>query len=153
MTPIVSTINVPCPHCVFWSWAFYKMRYDRCLEFLEFRNLLFTGLFGFWKQHSLCMALMILMDLLIWSLDKVETAIGIFLVFFSKPFDTVGPRRFFCIYGGRGCVLIGLEATYIDIKTYDFHTCILKHQKYILWCSPRIHSGSSSSFLSKPVKV
>ena len=70
------------------SKVFEKVMYDRLLEFLEIHKLLFAGQFGFRKQHSSYMALMIFIDKLISSLDKGEMVIGIFLDF-SKAFDTV----------------------------------------------------------------
>ena len=54
-----------------------KVMYAGLLEFLENQKLLFSGQFGFKRRHCSYMALMILMDKLISSLDKDETVIGI----------------------------------------------------------------------------
>ena len=50
--------------------------YDRLLAFMENHKLLFSGQFGFRRLHSSYMALMIIMDKLISSLDKGETDLG-----------------------------------------------------------------------------
>ena len=49
------------------SKVFEKVIYDRLLEFLETHKLSLAGQFGFRKQHSSYMALMILIDKLISS--------------------------------------------------------------------------------------
>ena len=82
--------------------------YDRLLDFLEIHKLLFAGQFGFRKQHSSYMALIIFIDKLISSLNKGEMVIGIFLDF-SKAFATVDHeiilQKLFH-YDVRGCTLV-----------------------------------------------
>ena len=89
------------------SKVFEKVMYDRLLGFWDNHKFLFSGQFVFRRLHSSYMALMIIMDKLISSLDKGETVIGIFLDF-SKPFDTVDHeillQKLFH-YGVRGCAL------------------------------------------------
>ena len=62
--------------------------YNRLLKFLEDYNVIFENQFGFKKLHSSYMALMVLTDKLIKSLENGEFVIGVFLDF-SKAFDTV----------------------------------------------------------------
>ena len=70
------------------SKVFEKIMYNRLLDFLNKHKIIFKFQFGFRKGHSTYMALMILMDKLIKSLENGEFVIGIFLDF-SKAFDTV----------------------------------------------------------------
>ena len=102
------------------SKVFEKVMYDRLLEFLEIHKLLFAGQFGFRKQHSSYIALMILIDKLISSLDKGEMVIGIFLDF-SKAFDTVDHeillQKLFH-YGVRGCALDWFRSYLCGRKKY-----------------------------------
>ena len=70
------------------SKVFEKIMYTRLLDFLKKYKVLFKYQFGFREKHSTYMALMILMDKLISSLEKGEYVVGVFLDF-SKAFDTV----------------------------------------------------------------
>ena len=62
--------------------------YNGLLKFLEDYNIIVENQFAFRKLHSAYMALMVLTDKLIKSLENGEFVIGIFLDF-SKAFDTV----------------------------------------------------------------
>ena len=70
------------------SKVFEKVMYARLLDFLKEHKLLFKYQFGFREHHSTYMALMVLMDKLIKSLENGEYVVGVFLDF-SKAFDTV----------------------------------------------------------------
>ena len=70
------------------SKVYEKVMYNRLIRFLEDFNILFENQFGFRKLHSSYMALMVLTDKLIKSLEKGEFVIGVYLDF-SKAFDTV----------------------------------------------------------------
>ena len=70
------------------SKVFEKIMYSRLMEYLETYKSLINNQFGFRKYHSSYMALMLLMDDLITSLEKGDIVIGVFLDF-SKAFDTV----------------------------------------------------------------
>ena len=94
------------------SKVFEKVMHDRLLEFLENHKLLFTGQFGCRRLHSSYMALMILMDTLISSLDKGETVIGIFLDF-SKAFFL---HKLFH-YGIRVCALNWFRSHFVDVNS------------------------------------
>ena len=69
------------------SKVFEKVMYSRLVHFLESFKILIENQFGFRKQHSSYMALMIIMDKLIKALDDGDFVIGVFLDF-SKAFDT-----------------------------------------------------------------
>ena len=58
------------------------------MSFLETQKILYHKQFGFRKQHSTYMAIMILLDKLINSIENGEIVVGVYLDF-SKAFDTV----------------------------------------------------------------
>ena len=70
------------------SKIFEKAMYSRLIDFLETQKILIQQQFGFRKQHSTYMALMILVDKLTKALENGEYVLGVFLDF-SKAFDTV----------------------------------------------------------------
>ena len=70
------------------SKIFERVMYNRLIDFLETHKILYEKQFGFRKQHSTYMALMILIDKLIKCMENGEIVIGVFLDF-SKAFDTV----------------------------------------------------------------
>ena len=70
------------------SKIFEKAMYNILTDFLETQKLLMEKQFGFRKNHSTYMALMLLVDNLIKSLENGEYVLGVFLDF-SKAFDTV----------------------------------------------------------------
>ena len=70
------------------SKVFEKVVYTRLSSFLESQKILFDKQFGFRKQHSTCMALLILMDKPIKSIECRNYIIGVFLDF-PKAFDVV----------------------------------------------------------------
>ena len=72
--------------CVLWK-VFEKIMYSRLMSFLEFHKILYHKQFGFRKNHSTYMAIMILLDKLINSIENGEFVVGVYLDF-SKAFDT-----------------------------------------------------------------
>ena len=70
------------------SKVYEKVMYNRIIAFLENFDILFENQFGFRKLNSSYMALMVLTDKLIRSLENGEFVIGVYLDF-SKAFDTV----------------------------------------------------------------
>ena len=62
--------------------------YNRLLKFLVDYNIIFDNQFGFRKLYSFYMALMVITDKLMTSLENGEFVIGVFLDF-SNAFDTV----------------------------------------------------------------
>ena len=63
--------------------------YNRLISFLEFNKILIENQFEFRKKYSTYMALVVLIDKVIKSLENWDYMIGVFLDF-SKAFDTVG---------------------------------------------------------------
>ena len=68
--------------------VYEKVMYNRLIDFLEKEKNLIRKTIWFPKKHSTYMALMLLMDQLINSLENGQYIIGLFLDF-SKAFDTV----------------------------------------------------------------
>ena len=65
-----------------------KLMYNRVISFLDDNNILFKYQFWFRKSHSTYLALTILMDKLIKSIENGDHVVGVYLDF-SKAFDTV----------------------------------------------------------------
>ena len=84
-----------------------KIMYNRVMSFLNENDVLFKYQFGFRKSHSTYLALTVLMDKLIKSLENGNYVVGVFLDF-SKAFDTVDHKILLaklCHYGIRGSAL------------------------------------------------
>ena len=102
------------------SKVFERIMYSRMLEYLETYKILINNQFGFRKYHSLYMALMVLMNELITSLENGESVIGVFLDF-SKAFDTVDHRILLNKlehYGIRGNALSWFQSYLTERKQY-----------------------------------
>ena len=72
----------------FFSKLFKRLMYNRLIDFIEKHHLLYQFQFGFRKNHSTFMALVILLEKITEALDNSEFAICI-LIDFRKAFDTV----------------------------------------------------------------
>ena len=70
------------------SKVFERTMHNRLISLLENNKILFKNQFGFRKQHSTYMALMVLLDKIVKALENGEFVVGIYLDF-SKAFDTV----------------------------------------------------------------
>ena len=84
-----------------------RLMYNRLLDFLDKYKILNKYQFGFRRNHSTYMALIILLENLTKALENGESAIGIFLDF-QKAFDTVNHSILLdklYIYGIRGPAL------------------------------------------------
>ena len=84
-----------------------RLMYNRLLNFVEKFNILYDLQFGFRKEHSTFMALMVVVDKIIKSLQNGEFTIGLYLDF-SKAFDTIDHEILFMKlyhYGIRGVSL------------------------------------------------
>ena len=84
-----------------------KIMYNRVISFLNENDVLFKYQFGFRKSHSTYLALTVLMDKLIKSLENGNYVVGVFLDF-TKAFDTVDHKILLaklCHYGIRGSAL------------------------------------------------
>ena len=70
------------------SKVFEKVMYSRLIDFLEENKILIVNQFGFRKNHSSYMALIVLIYKITKALENGDYVIGMFLDF-SKAFDTV----------------------------------------------------------------
>ena len=115
------------------SKVFETVMYNRLIDFLESRKTLVKEQFGFRKLHSSYMALMLLMDKLIKSLENGEFVIGIFLDF-SKAFDTVDHvilSEKLYHYGIRGTTLDWFNSHLSSRKQYVTYNGISSHTKTV----------------------
>ena len=102
------------------SKVYEKIMYNRLIIFLENFDILFENQFGFRKLHSSYMALMVLVDKLIKSLQNGEFVIGVYLDF-SKAFDTVDHEILLSKlshYGIRGNSLKWFQSYLFNRKQY-----------------------------------
>ena len=113
--------------------VFETVMYNRLIDFLESRKTWVKEQFGFRKLHSSYMALMLLMDKLIKSLENGEFVIGIFLDF-SKAFDTVDHAILLeklYHYGIRGTTLDWFNSYLSSRKQYITYNGISSHTKTV----------------------
>ena len=102
------------------SKVFEKVMYSRLIDFLEENKILIVNQFGFRKNHSSYMALMVLIDKLTKALENGDYVIGMFLDF-SKAFDTVNHQILLEkleYYGIRGSALAWFESYLADRQQY-----------------------------------
>jgi len=71
-----------------FSKIFERLMYNRLMSYIEKYNILYKYQFGFKKNHSTEMALIVLTEKIVTALEKNEHVIGIYLDF-AKAFDTV----------------------------------------------------------------
>ena len=87
------------------SKVFEKIMYDRLLSFVNKLYLLYAPQYGFRKNRSTYVALLLLVDNLTQALENGEHVVGVYLDF-SKAFDTVDHMILLqksYHYGVRGC--------------------------------------------------
>ena len=65
-----------------------KLMYNRILSFINKHNLLFEYQFGFREKHGTDIALIVLLDKIMSSINDGEIGLGVFLDL-SEAFDTV----------------------------------------------------------------
>ena len=86
--------------------------YNRVLSFIQKHNILYSNQFGFRKNYSTNMALIMLIDKIMSHINNGDLVIGIFIDL-TKAFDTVNHDillQKLCKYGIRGLPLIWFES-------------------------------------------
>ena len=102
------------------SKVFERLMYNRLISFLENNKILFKNQFGFRKQHSTYMALMVLLDKIVKALENGEFVVGTYLDF-SKAFDMVDHSILLVkleYYGIRGIALDWFKSYLAGRKQY-----------------------------------
>ena len=128
ISPLVYILNLSLSEGVFrpvsllciLSKVFEKIMYARLISFLEVNKILIQHQFGFRKKCSTYIALGILMDKLIKSLENGDYMIGVFLDF-SKAFDTVDHDillKKLCHYGIRDTCFKWFQSYLTERKHY-----------------------------------
>ena len=115
------------------SKIFEKAMYSRLVNFLEMHKILYEKQFGFRKKRSTNMALMILVDNLIKSLENGEYVLGVFLDF-SKAFDTVDHSILLSKmyhYGIRGVAFELFQSYLADRQQYVTYNGVQSSKKLI----------------------
>ena len=109
-----------------------KIMYNRVISFLDDNKILFRYQLGFRKSHSTYLALTVLMDKLIKSIEIGHHLVGVYLDF-SKAFDTISREILLTKlnpYGIRGHAL-NWGRSYLECRkqfvTYDNVQSKLKH--------------------------
>ena len=105
------------------SKVFEKFMYSRLMSFLETQKIIYHKQFGFRKQHSTYMAIIILLDKLINSIENREISVGAYLDV-SKALDTVDHDILLsCTIMESGVMLLQWIKTYMSDRkrfvTYD----------------------------------
>ena len=90
-----------------FSKTFEKLMYNQLNTYIEKQKILYEYQFGFRKNHSTNLALIVLIDKILKKLDNGNFVLGLFLDL-SKAFDTVNHEILInkmCKYGIRGIAL------------------------------------------------
>ena len=110
--------------------------YNRLLSFLNKWKTMNKNQFGFRKNHSTYMALLIMLENMRNALDNGECAIGIFLDF-KKAFDTVNHDillKKLYTYGIRGIALEWLKS-YLSNRAHYYVNVSDRTAVTLLWSS------------------
>ena len=83
----LATID-PCLYCVPYQRCWKKIMYNRVIDFLNEHEILFKYQFGFRKSYWSYLAITVLKDKLVKSVENWDYVVGVFHIF-SKAFDTV----------------------------------------------------------------
>ena len=110
-----------------------RAMYNRLIKYLNDNKILYSFQFGFRKNHSAVMALIILVDKISKALEDGEFAIGLFLDF-SKAFDTINYDILYMKlfhYGIRGCSLDWFKSYLTNRKQYVYYNDVSSSLKPI----------------------
>ena len=110
-----------------------KIMYDRILDFINENNILHKLQFGFRKDHSTSIALMILADKISKALHEGDYVLGVFIDF-SKAFDTVNHSillRKLYVYGIRGIAYNWLASYLCNRQQYVSYNNTMSSKKQI----------------------
>ena len=130
------------------SKVFEKIMHARLISFLEVNKILIQHQFGFRKKCSTYVALNILMDKLIKSLENGDYMIGVFLDF-SKAFDTVDHDILLkksYHYGIRDTTFKWFQSYLTERKQYVSYNDTKSVTKTEMLSASRIYTGSAIVF-------
>jgi hypothetical protein len=109
--PVLMTNYRPVSILPLFSKILERLMYNRMINFITSSKLLYKYQFGFRENHSTNMALVMLIDQILSSLDQSETVIGVFIDL-KKAFDTVNHEILLSKldrYGIRGVALAWIK--------------------------------------------
>ena len=115
------------------SKVFEKVMYSRINDYLTIYEILYQYQFGFRKDHSSYMALMVLMNKITECLEKGDFVVGVYLDF-SKAFDTVNHNILLSKldhYGIRGTALSWFKSYLSNRTQYVTYNDASSTPKYI----------------------
>lgn len=102
------------------SKIFERLAYNRLSAFVNKSSLLYSGQYGFRKDHSTYMAALKVVDDIVCNLDNRISTVALF-VDLSKAFDTINHNileRKLYIYGIRGVALSWIKSYLTNRKQY-----------------------------------
>jgi hypothetical protein len=118
----------------FFSKIYERIMYNRVINFIEKKNLLYSCQFGFRKKHSTNYAISYLVNKIHNAFNNRESVLGVFLDF-SKAFDTVDHSILFTKlehYGIRGLALtwfksyLNCRKQYVSINNVSSESDVIK---------------------------
>jgi hypothetical protein len=122
-----------------FSKIYERLMYNRMIAFIDRHDILYKYQFGFKKNHSTDMALVVLLDKIVNALENKQHVIGIFLDF-AKAFDTVNHDillRKLYHYGFRGTVLTWLKSYLNNRKQAVKYNNVISDQSTIVCGVPQ----------------
>ena len=133
----------------FFSKLIERLMYNRLIDFIEKHHLLYQYQFGFRKNHSTFMALLILLEKVTDAFDNSEFAVCI-LIDFRKAFDTVDHNILLdklYHYGIRGNALIWFNCYLTNRYQYVNYNNTSSDMKQITYGVPQGSILGPSLFL------
>ena len=118
-----------------FSKIFEKLMFNRLNTYIEKQNILYEYQFGFRKNHSTNMALIVLIDKILKKLDNGNFVLGLFLDL-SKAFDTVNHKILInkmYKYGIRGTALKWFQS-YLFNRRQFVHFKNISSEELVIKC-------------------